>query len=232
MMKTLPHIQKTEDNTSVADTQKIMASFQNSNPKLLNSVLTTIKKLNDLKDRNWSMKDLNVNRIKPKLRPHYQNRVGTTETTRQELRRLSNKPFEQPSLRKLHTSGMPQFQEAQCSIKPYGVSNETFATAWKDRGAVQLTSNHESASFNVISHSNNNCLNLKSKLNENPYLCRKSKGIAEYNDLTRVTASKLNECYQGVIGSKANAFVRNSGNCAKDCDNGKKFGPGFNFFKR
>ena len=235
MMKSLPsYMVANKQNASIYDTQKLLANFQNSSPKVIASVMNTIKKLNQLKERNWSTRDLNVNTYKPMLRVNYQNRVGTTTAYRVDYKNLQSPnalEANQIPNRKLHTSA-GKFQELPAQVKPYGVSNETFAVSWVDRGAVQLTSNHESTNYNLISHSSNKSLNIKEKLSVNPYICRKSKGIAEYQDLTRVTSSKLNECYQNVISTAPLAFGRSSGSCAKECDNGRTFGPLYNFQKK
>ena len=215
----------------IMDVQTMFPYFQTKNAKQLSSVMSTIKKLSDLKDRNWSMKDINANAFIPKYRVDYQRRLRTSCAKRVQIHRLSNNAPEFKIERILHTSGGMKFNEIE-QKKLYGVSNETSATSWVDRGVLQATSNHESTSFNLLHHGDNIKLDLKAKLIENPNLCRKSKGIAEYSDLTRVSASKLNDGYQAIFSSVPKAFVRSSGSCAVDCDNMKTFGPAYNFFKK
>jgi hypothetical protein len=118
------------------------------------------------------------------------------------------------------------------TAKPYTVSAETFNSSWFDTTRAQTTMNYESAKFNVINHGfSSNHASITNLIKDNPKACYKVKSIAEYSDLTRVTAPNKNRDYQEAIKSSPRCFTKSSSLCAKQVDFGKTYGPFFSLFK-
>eukprot|EP00831_Metopus_contortus_P018810 TRINITY_DN18056_c0_g1_i1.p1 TRINITY_DN18056_c0_g1~~TRINITY_DN18056_c0_g1_i1.p1 ORF type:complete len:182 (-),score=23.37 TRINITY_DN18056_c0_g1_i1:204-749(-) len=112
--------------------------------------------------------------------------------------------------------------------KAYGVSAETFNTSWVDGGKVKRTLNYESAKFNIMNHGFGTPNSVTGLLRKNVDACNRVKSIAEYTDLTRVTAPKPNFGYQEVLQRNPDCFRKSSGFCAQHLDQRYSMGP---FFK-
>ena len=82
------------------------------------------------------------------------------------------------------------------------------------------TMNYQSTPFNIIHHGHNNqdSSSFTKLYKQNPKVCRRIKGTAEYSDLTRVTASKLNHYYEKAIKQYPKPFIKCHGMLTQYCD--------------
>lgn len=131
------------------------------------------------------------------------------------------------------SNGRP-FEKAVTRIqtnKPYTVSAETFNSSWVDCTRAQTTMNYESSKFNIINHGFGNSSSITNLIKDNPKACYKVKSIAEYSDLTRVTAPKQNKDYQDALKKAPACFTKSTALCSKQIDYGKTYGPFFSLFK-
>jgi len=117
------------------------------------------------------------------------------------------------------------------TAKPYTVSAETFNSSWVDSARAQTTFNYESPNFNIINHGYANGKSIANLVKNNPKACYKVKSIAEYKDLTYVTAPKKNMDYQAVINKAPTCFTKATSLCSKQVDFGKTYGPFFSLFR-
>lgn len=116
------------------------------------------------------------------------------------------------------------------TAKPYTVSAETFHSSWVDAARVKATTNYESSNFNIINHGRGYNTSVAKLIQDNPKACYKVKSIAEYSDLTRVTAPKKSREYQIALNSIPNCFKKSTSLCSKQLDVGKTYGPFYKIF--
>jgi len=115
--------------------------------------------------------------------------------------------------------------------KSYCANTETSKDGWKDKGKVMVSFNYESSPFNMINHSKGQSRSVERMLKDNKKVFHKVKSIAEYSDLTRLHAERLNKEYGKVIKERPACFLKPKGLCAIQQNVAKTYGPHYNLFK-
>lgn len=111
------------------------------------------------------------------------------------------------------------------TARPYGVNTETFQTSWVAGRRGLATSNYESAGFDIVSHAKRERKSIASMLKDNPNACRRVKGLSEFYDLARVSATKANKDYSAKLGENPRCFFRTGEVCASQSDLARTYGP-------
>ena len=133
------------------------------------------------------------------------------------------------------TGGYPFecFQRGRKDLKSYNVSVTTDpVNRWKDRGMLKVVSNHESSKGHMLNHAYGEHMTVPRLLKNDKFACHKVKSIAEYSDLTRVTAPKVNPQYHAQLNHNPLIFRKRSGECSKFSDLARTYGPTVKSFKR
>eukprot|EP00826_Nyctotherus_ovalis_P056972 TRINITY_DN7779_c0_g1_i3.p1 TRINITY_DN7779_c0_g1~~TRINITY_DN7779_c0_g1_i3.p1 ORF type:complete len:281 (-),score=40.03 TRINITY_DN7779_c0_g1_i3:176-1018(-) len=123
------------------------------------------------------------------------------------------------------------YNELAKGRKPYTVSNETFKEGWVDNWRPKVTTNYESSRFNTINHGVGEGNSVTKMFLRDEKIFHRLKGIAEYCDLTRVSAVNTNEKYNETLKTSSKCFYKKGETFTNLCNHEKGFGPFFKLFK-
>lgn len=109
--------------------------------------------------------------------------------------------------------------------KGFGVNTETFESSWVPGGKGMATVNHQSTGYNLINHAKGKKGSIGEILKENPRACHRVKGLSEFYDLARVSATKTNKEYATKLSANPKCFFRRREVCTSHSDLARTYGP-------